>query len=95
MMYNSDVSSLHNKEQSMQRTQISLEPEQRQALTEIARRERRSLSEVIRQMIDEQIQARQQRQLEQAAQALLTDYQANPELSAFSALDGQDFHAQG
>jgi metal-responsive CopG/Arc/MetJ family transcriptional regulator len=79
----------------MQRTQISLEPEQRQALTEIARRERRSLSEVIRQMIDEQIQARQQRQLEQAAQALLTDYQANPELSAFSALDGQDFHAQG
>jgi predicted DNA-binding ribbon-helix-helix protein len=79
----------------MQRTQISLEPEQHKALTEIARRERRSLAEVIRQMIDEQIQARQQRALEQAARALLADYQADPELTAFSALDGQDFHAQG
>jgi len=79
----------------MQRTQISLEPEQHKALTEIARRERRSLAEVIRQMIDDQIQARQQRALEQAARALLADYQADPELTAFSVLDGQDFHAQG
>ena len=79
----------------MQRTQISLEPEQHKALTEIARRERRSLAEVIRQMIDEQIQARQQRALEQAARALLADYQTDPELTAFSVLDGQDFHAQG
>ena len=78
----------------MQRTQISLEPEQHQALTEIARREKRSLSDVIRQMIDEQIQVRQQRQLEQAAQALLADYQAGAELTAFTALDGHDFHAQ-
>ncbi len=79
----------------MQRTQISLEPEQHKALTEIARRERRSLADVIRQMIDEQIQARQQRALEQAARALLADYQADPELTAFTVLDGQDFHAQG
>ena len=79
----------------MQRTQISLEPEQHKALTEIARREKRSLSEVIRQMIDEQIHARQQRALAQAAQALLADYQTDPELTAFSALDGEDFHAQG
>jgi macrodomain Ter protein organizer (MatP/YcbG family) len=79
----------------MQRTQISLEPEQHKALTEIARREKRSLSDVIRQMIDEQIHARQQRELEQAAQALLADYQADPELTAFTALDGEDFHAQG
>ncbi len=79
----------------MQRTQISLEPEQHKALTEIARREQRSLSDVLRQMIDEQLHARQQRGLEQAAQALLADYRADPELTAFSALDGQDFHAQG
>ena len=94
-MYNHDVRLLHTQEQSIQRTQISLEPEQHKALTEIARRERRSLAEVIRQMIDEQIQARQQRQLEQAARALLADYQADPELTAFTTLDGQDFHAQG
>ncbi len=77
----------------MQRTQISLEPEQHKALTEIARREKRSLSDVLRQMIDEQIRARQQRELEQAAQALLADYRDDPELTAFTALDGHDFHA--
>jgi hypothetical protein len=79
----------------MQRTQISLEPEQHKALTEIARHEKRSLADVIRQMIDEQIHLRQQRALEQAAQALLADYQADPELTAFTALDGEQFHAQG
>jgi hypothetical protein len=79
----------------MQRTQISLEPKQRQALTEIARHEKRSLADVIRQMIDEQLHLRQQRALEQAAQTLLADYQADPELTAFTALDGEQFHAQG
>jgi predicted CopG family antitoxin len=79
----------------MQRTQISLEPEQHKALAEIARRERRSLSDVIRQMIDEEIRLRKQRELEQAALALLADYKSDPELTAFSALDGEDFHAQG
>ncbi len=79
----------------MQRTQISLEPEQHKALAEIARREHRSLSQVIRQMIDEEIRLRKQRELEQAALALLADYQTDPELTAFSALDGEDFHAQG
>lgn len=28
-----------------------------------------------------------------AAQALLTDYETNDELTAFTALDGEDFHA--
>ena len=79
----------------MQRTQISLEPEQHKALTEIARREKRSLSDVLRQMIDEQIHLRQQRELEQAAQTLLSDYRTDPELTSFTALDSQDFHAQG
>ena len=79
----------------MYRTQILLEPEQHQALTEIARREKRSLSELIRQLVDEQLQLRKQRALEQAAQALLADYQADPQLTCFTALDGEDFYAQG
>ncbi len=79
----------------MHRTQILLEPEQHQALTEIARREKRSLSELIRQLVDEQLQLRKQRALEQAAQALLADYQADPQLTSFTALDGEDFYAQG
>lgn len=30
-----------------------------------------------------------------AAQALLTDYESNPDLLAFTALDGEAFHEQG
>ncbi len=77
----------------MQRTQIMLEPEQHQTLSEIARRENRSLAEVIREMVDEGITLYRRQQLAQAAEALLADYQTDPELTAFTALDGEDFHA--
>ncbi len=77
----------------MYRTQILLRPEQHQILTEIASQERRSLSEIIREMIDRQVAERQQSALTAAAQALLSDYQTDPELTAFQVLDGDDFHA--
>jgi len=77
----------------MYRTQILLEPEQHKTLTEIARREKRSLSDVIREMVDEQIAKRKQIALIAAAQALLVDYQKDPELTAFQVLDRDDFHA--
>jgi predicted DNA-binding ribbon-helix-helix protein len=77
----------------MYRTQILLEPEQHKILTEIARREKRSLSDVIREMVDQQIARRKQIELAAAARALLADYQTDPELIAFSALDGEDIHA--
>jgi len=44
----------------MHRTQILLEPEQHQALTEIARREKRSLSDVVREMLQVQLEQRRQ-----------------------------------
>jgi predicted CopG family antitoxin len=44
----------------MHRTQILLEPEQHQALTEIARREKRSLSDVVREMLQVQLMQRRQ-----------------------------------
>ena len=34
-------------------------------------------------------------QMEAAAQALLRDYQTDPELTAFSVLDSEDFGAKG
>lgn len=77
----------------MYRAQILLEPEQHRILTEIARRENRSLSDVVREMIDKQMAERRQTALAAAAQALLVDYQADPELTAFQALNGDDFHA--
>jgi len=77
----------------MYRAQILLDTEQHKALSEIARREHRSLSDVVREMLQKQLDERKKLDLELAAKALLIDYQADPELTAFSALDGVDFNA--
>ena len=77
----------------MYRTQILLEPEQHKALTEIAQREQRSLSDVVREMLDKQLEERKKIELAAAAKALLPDYQGDPELTAFTALDAEDVHA--
>jgi len=79
----------------MLRTQILLEPEQHEALAAIARLEKRSLSSLIREMLDKQIREKQMQTLTKAAKSLLRDYQEDPELTAFTSLDGEDFHAQG
>jgi predicted CopG family antitoxin len=78
----------------MQRTQILLDPEQHKILTEMARRERRSLSDLIRTMLQKQIEERKKRDMELAAKALLADYQADPELTAFSVLDAEDINIE-
>lgn len=77
----------------MYRTQILLAEEQHKILADIARQEKRSVSDVVREMLDQQIAQRKQLELAEAAQALLQDYLRDPELTAFSALDGEDFHA--
>jgi predicted DNA-binding ribbon-helix-helix protein len=77
----------------MHRTQILLEPQQHKILSEIARQEKRSLSDVIREMVDKQITEYKRMALAAAAQALLADYQTDPELTTFHTLDGDDFHA--
>jgi hypothetical protein len=72
------------------RTQILLEPAQRKKLAQIARLERRSLSDIVREMIDVQLVARKRQEMAAAAQALLADYQSDKELGAFMVLDGED-----
>jgi predicted CopG family antitoxin len=72
------------------RTQILLEPAQRRKLTRIATLEKRSLSDVVREMIDLQLSARKRQEMADAAKALLSDYQTDQELTAFTTLDGED-----
>ena len=79
----------------MYRTQILLDPEQHAALAAIAGREQRSLSDLVREMLRLQLEEHRQRSLAAAAQALLADYRDDPEMSAFTALDAEDVHAQG
>jgi predicted CopG family antitoxin len=73
-----------------QRTQLLLDPEQHDKLEEIARREHRSLSEVVREMLDAQLAERKRRDLAFAAQALLADYMSDADLTAFTALDAEE-----
>ena len=77
----------------MHRTQILLEQEQHEGLAQIARSENRSLSDVVREMLQKQLEERKRQDLATAAEALLADYQTDPELTAFAALDADDFHA--
>ena len=79
----------------MHRTQILLDPQQYAELTAIAAGERRSLSDLVREMLRLQLEGRRRRGLTVAAEALLADYRDDPELSAFAALDAEDVHAQG
>ena len=77
----------------MERTQIMLEEEQKQTLKKIAENEDCSFSELVREMLDEQIEKRQKSKLAAAAQTLLVDYTTDKDLTAFTAVDGEDFHA--
>jgi hypothetical protein len=77
----------------MYRTQILLDPEQHKSLREIARREKRSLSDLVRSLLQEGLAERKKQELAAAAKALLADYQHDSELTAFTELDHEDFYA--
>lgn len=79
----------------LHRTQILLEKTQHERLTEIAREESRSLSEIVREMITRELRYRQRHQILMAARELQADYETNLELSEFSALDGEDYLFDG
>ncbi|NPV86276.1 MAG: hypothetical protein HPY45_09750 [Anaerolineae bacterium] len=74
-----------------ERVQIILERDQRREIARIAREEKRSISEVTRGLLKLALRERQRRQMEIAAQILEQDYQSDPELTAFTAMDGEDW----
>ena len=59
----------------------------------IHRREKRSSPDVVRDVIQEQPEEREKLDLALATNALLADYQDDLELTTFSTLDAEDFHA--
>jgi len=74
----------------LQRTQILLEKSQHQLLTIIAEEEKRSLSDIVREMIERELRYRQRRQMLLAARELQADYAADPNLTEFTDLDADD-----
>lgn len=77
----------------MLRTQILLEDDQHQQLTEIARQEKRSVSDLVRQIVDSGLRARKRSALQAAAERMAPIYSSDKELTAFTTLDGEDFLA--
>ena len=75
----------------LQRAQILLEKSQHQILTLIADEESRSISEIVREMIDRELRYRQRRQMLLAARELQADYKTNPNLTEFTEIDSDDF----
>ena len=73
------------------RAQILLEKSQHETLSQIAQEESRSLSEVVREMIDRELRYRQRRQMMLAARELQADYNTNLDLNEFNTLDSDDF----
>ncbi len=79
----------------MVRAQIILREEQRKVLAEIAKQENRSISNLIRGFLDEQIRVHEERQMFKAAELLKEDYMNDQELTVFTALDIEEFHEEG
>jgi predicted DNA-binding ribbon-helix-helix protein len=73
------------------RTQVLLEKSQHEILSQIAKEESRSLSDVVREMIERELRYRRRRQMLLAARELQADYATDPELTAFTALGSDDF----
>ena len=57
----------------------------------VAQKENRSLAEIVREMIERALHYRQRHQMMLAARELQADYNTDPALTEFTALDGDDF----
>ena len=79
----------------MVRTQIILKEAQRRAIERLAQEQARSVSEIVRGMIDAQLHVEKERQLAKAANSLRDDYLKDPELTVFSAIECDTFHEEG
>lgn len=73
------------------RVQVLLEKEQRIELNEIAVKEGKSFSELVRIFLDSQLHQRRYDEMRLAAEQLAADYQAGGELTEMISVDGEDF----
>ena len=78
----------------MIRTQIILREAQRRAIERLAQEQSSSVSEIVRSMIDAQLRVENERLLRKAAERLRDDYLNDPELTAFSAIEGDLIHEE-
>ena len=79
----------------MIRTQVILEEDQHHQLVEIARQQNRSLSDLVREFLDDQVRIYKMNQMARAAEQLRQDYLEDRELTALTALNGESLDEAG
>lgn len=75
----------------MERIQILLEPWDRQELEKLAQEANTSMSGIIRELIRDYVSRQKKLKLRRAAELMENEYRVDPDLTAFSALDSEDF----
>ena len=78
-------------EKKLKRIQFLISENQKFFLDSIAQRENLSFSALVRDIFAEYQKKMIAKELEEAARSLYDEYEANEELIAFTALDGDDF----
>jgi predicted CopG family antitoxin len=79
-----------NESDNKLRVNIMIREEQREYLAQVAEENQTSVSEIIRELIDEKRKRDQTQRLADAATALAEEYRNNEDLTAFTALDHED-----
>ena len=74
------------------RTQILLEKKQRIQLDNIAESMGVSFSELVRDFLNAQLRLRTYKEMRRAAELLYSDYTNDEDLTAMTALDGEEFN---
>jgi hypothetical protein len=75
----------------IERVQILLEARQQAYLARVSKKSGRSISALVRELVDEKMNASSEAGLQRAARELRSAYQTDRELTAFSSLDLADW----
>lgn len=78
-------------ENKLKRIQFLIPESQKEFLDAVAESEGLSFSALVREIFDEYQQRMAEKELEEAARSLYSEYETNEELTAFTAIDGDDF----
>ena len=76
----------------MERIQILLDPVDRLALEQLAQEASTSMSNIVRDLLRERIKQQRRANMHRAAEMMADAYRTDSELTAFTALDGEDVH---
>jgi D-aminopeptidase len=77
-------------EVAMERVQILLEPVDRSTLEALAKDAHTSMSNVVRDLLRERVKQKRRANMRKAAEVMAGAYRTDADLTAFSALDGED-----